>query len=88
MTTHTTVTQYIRKWGNANAVRLPQQITDAVSLTVDQPVEVTVQGNSIVMTPIATSRFHSLDTMFHGVEPSTVAGEYDWGDDVGAERYE
>lgn len=46
------VTQYIRKWGNSNAVRLPKKMTDVAKLRVGQEILITLNSRTIVLTPI------------------------------------
>ena len=42
----------IRHWGNSLGVRLPASIARAAGLSVDQQVEVAVEGDRIVLTPV------------------------------------
>lgn len=43
-------------------------------------------GNSILLTPVENVADITLDRMLVGVTPENVHGEYEWGDEVGAEK--
>lgn len=81
-----TTTQTIKKWGNTAAVRLPKKIVEAAHVSLDQELEVTVQGKSIVLTPIKKKNIKTLEQLLRGVTPDAVRGELDWGSEVGNER--
>ncbi len=80
------ITQSLEKWGNSQGVRLPKKVVKAAQLKLNAPLEVTIMGRSIVLTPVSsTSR---LEAMLSGVTPEMVGGEMNWGSDVGLERIE
>jgi len=82
------ITQSLQKWGNGTGVRIPQKVIKAAKLHINQQLVVTIQDNSIVLTPVADKKKPTLTSMLEGVTPQMVGGEYDWGRDAGAERYE
>ncbi|HUC87534.1 MAG TPA: AbrB/MazE/SpoVT family DNA-binding domain-containing protein [Candidatus Binatia bacterium] len=82
------ITQSVQKWGNGTGVRIPKKVLLAAKLRINQPLIVTLQDNSILLTPIADENYPSLDTMLSGVTPDLVGGELNWGEDVGVEKYE
>jgi antitoxin MazE len=82
------ITQSLQKWGNGTGVRIPKKVMQAANVHLNQPLIVTLQGNSIVLTPQVDENRLSLEVMLKGVTPDQVGGELDWGEDVGAERYE
>jgi antitoxin MazE len=82
------VTQSLQKWGNGTGVRIPKKVADAAHLHLRQQLVITLQNDSIVLTPIVEKKKQTLETLLKGVTPNMVGGEFDWGKDVGAEQYE
>jgi len=82
------LTRSLQKWGNGTGVRLPKKVVQAAKIQINQPLEVSIQGNSIVLTPVVDKKYNALDSLLKGVTPEKVSGEIDWGEDVGAEKYE
>jgi antitoxin MazE len=82
------VTQSLQKWGNGTGVRIPQKVVKAANIHINQPLIVTLQNNAIVLTPVVEKEKPSLDSMLKGVTPSAIGGELEWGEDIGAEKYE
>ena len=82
------IIQSLQKWGNGTAVRIPKKVVEAAHIQVNQQLEVTIKGNAIVLTPIAEKKKKTLESMLAGVTPQNIGGELDWGEDIGAERYE
>jgi antitoxin MazE len=82
------ITQSLQKWGNGAGVRIPKKVADAAHLRLNQQLIVTLQNDSIVLTPIVEKKKQNLEDMLNGVTPDLVNGEAHWGKDVGAERYE
>ncbi len=81
------ITLSLQKWGNGTGVRIPKKVVQAAKLHINQPLSVVLQDDSIVLTPVKDSEL-TLESMLRGVTPDKVGGELDWGEDVGAERYE
>ena len=83
------ITQSLQKWGNGTGVRIPKKVMLAAKLQLNQPLEVSLSGSSIILTPvIETDDTLTLDSLLKDVTPEIIAGELDWGKDVGAEKYE
>ena len=83
------ITQSLQKWGNGTGVRIPKKVMLAAKLHLNQPLEVSLSGSSIILTPvIGTDDTLTLDSLLKDVTPESIAGELDWGKDVGAEKYE
>ena len=59
----------IRHWGNSLGVRLPASIARAAGLSVDQQVEVAVEGDRIVL----EERLARFDPDRHGGEAMSVS---------------
>lgn len=81
------LTQSLQKWGNSAGVRLPKKVIDEAHLKIDQPLQISIEGKSVVLTPVKQSPKITLSTMLKGVTPKDVGGEYDWGEPVGKELW-
>lgn len=81
------ITLSLQKWGNGTGVRIPKKVVQAAKLHINQPLNVLLQDDSIVLTPVKDDEL-TLESMLRGVTPDQVGGELGWGEDVGAERYE
>ena len=79
------ITQKVQKWGNGTAIRLPKKVLDEANLGINQVLEITLSGKSILLTPIKTKKSLTLDSILDGVTPDMVGGELDWGPAVGKE---
>jgi antitoxin MazE len=82
------ITRSLQKWGNGTGVRIPKEVVQAAKLRINQPLVVSLQDYSIVLTPVLDKDNLSLESMLEGVTPDLVSGELNWGEDVGAEKYE
>lgn len=82
------ITQTLQKWGNGTGVRIPKKVMQSANLKVNQTLVVSLQNDSILLTPLENENKSSLDAMLKGVTPALVAGELEWGEDIGAEKYE
>lgn len=80
------ITQDLQKWGNSSGVRIPKKIIDAAKLQPNQTLEITINGKSIVLTPVETNKEYTLEAMLEGITPDMNNIEVDWGEDIGAER--
>lgn len=79
------VTQDLQKWGNSTGIRIPKKVMNAAKLKVNQTMAISLQNDSIVLTPLKDQEEITLDSMLKGVTPEMIGGEFDWGQDVGAE---
>jgi antitoxin MazE len=79
------LTQSLQKWGNSAGVRLPKKVIEEAHLKLDEPLEITIKGKSVILTPLTKGKQVNLDDMLKGVTPEDVGGEYDWGSPVGKE---
>lgn len=76
----------IKQWGNNLGVRLPAAVAREAKLHVHQRVRVTVEGDQVVITPVAdvpltlAQRLAQFDPAHHGGEVMAAAP-------VGAERW-
>ncbi|EHT8677215.1 AbrB/MazE/SpoVT family DNA-binding domain-containing protein [Salmonella enterica] len=74
----------IKKWGNSPSVRLPASIIRAVSLSVDDVVELSVEDGKITIVPVKTKEY-SLDALMAGVTNENIHEEISFGAPVGKE---
>lgn len=75
--------QFVKKWGNSPAVRLPAAIMEAAHLTLDQPVEVRAENGRVIIEPASPS--YSLDDLLAGITAKNRHGEQDFGEAQGKE---
>jgi antitoxin MazE len=80
------ITQNLQKWGNSSGVRLPKKVIEAARLKPNQAFSISLNGDSIVLTPIQDKINFTLNDMLLGVNPKNVHSEIDWGVDQGAEK--
>jgi antitoxin MazE len=77
----------IKHWGNNLGVRLPAAIANAAHLRADQRVSLTVQGDSVVITPIRDEVL-TLEQRLSRFDPARHGGEVLAADvRLGAERW-
>lgn len=74
----------IKKWGNSQGIRIPQEYLKSLGITVDTPVEIKLKDDSIVI-----SKKYVHKTLEERVEesgkPLKFSGEFDWGEPTGSE---
>jgi antitoxin MazE len=79
------------KWGNSHGIRLPKAFLSNINIVENDPVDITLEGEKIIIKKIKTRVRKTLKQRlfeFYGenyeqiVEPSK---EYDWGKTVGKE---
>jgi antitoxin MazE len=75
--------QFVKKWGNSPAVRLPAAIMEAAHLALDQAVEVRVENGRVIIEPAAPS--FALDDLLAGITPRNRHAEQDFGPPEGQE---
>jgi len=85
MSNNTIATQSLQKWGNSAGVRIPKRVIDKARLKLDEDLSLSVQGRSVILTPVKKEKRFTLQDMLKGVTPEDVGGEYDWGPPVGKE---
>ena len=74
----------VKKWGNSAAVRIPAAVMDAISLNLDEIVDVHEEGGRIVIEPVR-SKEYDLDQLLAGITPANLHAEVDVGPAVGKE---
>jgi antitoxin component of MazEF toxin-antitoxin module len=74
--------------GQLNRSQKPKKVLQADKLHINQPLAVSIQGDSILLTPVVDENELTLEHMLKGVTPELVGSELNWGKDVSAEKYE
>ena len=77
--------QSLQKWGNSAGVRIPKKVIDKARLKLYEDLSLSVQGRSIILTPVKKEKRFTLQDMLKGVTPEDVGGKYDWGPPMGKE---
>jgi antitoxin MazE len=75
---------HIAKWGNSLAVRLRRDLADRIGLEVGAPVEIEVEGGTLVLRPAGPH--YALADLLAGMSPEAMREAFDWGPDLGRER--
>lgn len=76
----------VQKWGNSQGLRLSKELLADVHVQVGDPVEVSVQGGSLVIRPACRVRGgRSLEELVAHVPEDYRPGELDWGSPAGRE---
>lgn len=75
----------IQKWGNSLAVRIPKAFAAQARLQEDSQVEISVDGDTIVVTPLR--REWQLDDLVNAITKANSHREHDWGGRVGTETW-
>lgn len=76
----------IKRWGNNLGVRLPAAVARAARLQADQRVRVTVEGDSVVISPYIDEA-QSLESRLARFDPARHGGEAMAAAPLGAERW-
>jgi len=75
----------LSKWGNSKATRIPASVLKLLNIDVNQKFSVSVQGQSIVLTPEKTQAT-SIHELFADWEDDGLRHqELDWGEAEGEE---
>jgi len=77
----------IVKWGNSQGVRLPKHLLESADLAENDTVEITTEGDSLVIRKSKPKRTHlTLKERLEGIDTSNyVWQEWDTGPAVGRE---
>ncbi|MDD5764886.1 MAG: AbrB/MazE/SpoVT family DNA-binding domain-containing protein [Candidatus Marinimicrobia bacterium] len=78
----------IQKWGNSLALRLPKSFTKEVKVEAGSQVDLTLDGEKLIITPIKEEKEYKLDSFLSEITPSSVHEEVDFGESVGKEWLE
>jgi antitoxin MazE len=76
----------VQKWGNSQGLRLSKELLADVHIQVGDPVEVSVQEGSLIVTPARQVRGgRSLEELVARLPDDYRPGEIDWGQATGRE---
>jgi len=79
------------KWGNSHGIRLPKAFLKSINIMENDPVDVTLDNEKIIITKIETKQRKRLEQRlfeFYGEDFEKMVEtqkEYDWGKPVGKE---
>jgi antitoxin MazE len=76
----------IKQWGNNLGVRLPAAVARAAHLHADQRVRITVEGERVVIMPVADVPL-TLEQRLACYDPSRHGGEVMVSQAIGAEKW-
>ncbi|MDK9711187.1 AbrB/MazE/SpoVT family DNA-binding domain-containing protein [Acidaminobacter sp.] len=75
----------INKWGNGQGIRLPKAILELLGIDVNDPVEIEIEDNKIIISKISTSKELTLDDLFKDYTDDYKPSLIDWGKPKGDE---
>ena len=75
----------ISSWGNSLAIRIPQNILNALNLKRDDKVIIKQHNNEIIITP--AKKTYKLSDMLKQINSDNMHTEIDTGDAVGNESW-
>jgi antitoxin MazE len=78
------VNQYLRKWGNSAAVRIPAATLAAAGMQSGDPVKIAEENGRIVIEKAQPDPI-TLDWLLEGITPDNLHPEADFGPPVGKE---
>lgn len=76
----------IQKWGNSLALRIPKAFAVQSKIREDKDVNLTLEGNKIVIEPIEEKKY-SLKELVSGINESNLHSEIDFGKQIGEEHW-
>ena len=76
----------VRKWGNSAAIRLPAGVLKAVSLKIDQAVDVREEDERISIEPVRAVPL-KLEELVSDITVENRHDEMDFGQSVGGESW-
>ena len=72
----------MQKWGTSLGLRIPKTILISLGIGENDKVEIQKKDNGIFIKKALTD----LDMLFEGYEDNYRCAEYDFGEDIGAEK--
>ncbi|MGH7587025.1 MAG: AbrB/MazE/SpoVT family DNA-binding domain-containing protein [Gemmatimonadota bacterium] len=76
----------VGRWGNSLAVRIPKDLAEEARLDVETEVELSVEGNRVLVEPTARGRWTLRDLLVR-VTKENLHEEVDIGPPVGREAW-
>ena len=75
----------VAKWGNSLALRIPKDAARQLQISDGAPVDVAVEGDALIMRPVATRKRYELNDLLAGITSENRHAETDTGPAVGDE---
>lgn len=80
------MTTTIARWGNSQGIRLPKIILDAVNFTENEEIEITTDGDKLIITKANPTRTRkTIKELFADYKGNYKPEDIDWGEPVGNE---
>ena len=76
---------HLAKWGNSNAARIPSKVVKQLNLTENQELTLTVQNDSIVLTPVERKPTNIHELFADWQDDGQREKELNWGKPTGSE---
>lgn len=76
----------VQKWGNSLGVRIPKALAEQVRVRPGADVDLSVQGDRLVIKPVAPRRYR-LEDLVAKITPRNRHEEVDWGAPRGREAW-
>jgi antitoxin MazE len=76
----------IKKWGNSLAIRIPQSLANQIDLRPDLPVNLTVNGTELTISPVRKNP-ETLEQLLERITEDNRHEEVDFGPAVGEETW-
>ena len=76
----------IKKWGNSLAIRIPQSLANQIDLRPDLPVNLTINGTELTISPLRQVP-ETLEQLLERVTESNLHNEIDFGPPAGEEAW-
>ncbi len=78
----------IQKWGNSQGLRLPKHVLEEASLHVGDVVEITVEDDTVIVSPVKKVRGkYRLETLVKKIPEGYHPKEVEWGKPEGKETW-
>lgn len=74
----------VKKWGNSAAVRIPYKILEAVSLSLEEEVQIREDKGRIIIEPVQPDKY-DLKNLLKGITGNNLHGPVDFGKPEGQE---
>lgn len=68
----------IAKWGNSAAIRLPKAVLELLQVREGNELDVVIEGDRLVVTPVQPARYASLDEMVAAMN-ALGGADYEYG---------
>ena len=74
----------VKKWGNSAAIRIPYRVLEAVSLSLEEEVQIREDNGRIVIEPIQPTKYELKD-LLKGITAENQHSAVDFGKPQGKE---